>query len=141
MANLTITNNANALGVYEGAGMELANTQAAVVVLVEDITMTMVAAKTRWADKLANEYTVTITVADGGAPLELDEDSVITFTTDEFDSAVVVDTDSVQVSGNTPAAIAMSGGKLTMNLTEDIVDGTPTVITFDVYKAGTEPTP
>lgn len=134
MANLTLTNNADAVGVYDGAAMDLANTQAAVVVLVEDITMTMTAAKTRWADNLANKYTVTITVASGGEPFELDNNSVITFTTDKFDDAVTIDDSSVVVTGNTPAAIAVTGNVLSLNLTESITDAEPTVITFDVHK-------
>jgi len=134
MANLTLTNNAEAVGIYDGAPLELANTQAAVVVLVSDITMTMTAAKTRWADNLANQYTVTITVAPGGEPLELDGSSVITFTTDKFDDAVTVDDSSVEVTGNTAAAVTVTGNVLSLNLTESITDAEPTVITFDVFK-------
>ena len=119
---------------YDGAAMTLANTQAAVVVLIEDITMTMSAAKTRWADNLPNKYTVTITVTPGGEPLELDGGSVITFTTDKFDDAVTVDDTSVAVTGNTASGIAVAGNVLSLNLTESITDAAPTVITFDVNK-------
>ncbi|GEM_PF-3858647 len=135
MANLTITNTATTAGVYEGAPMNLAAADAAVVVLVEDITMTIEAAKTRWADKLPNEYTVTIEVAAGGSPLDLDENSVITFTTDKFDDSVTIDETSVAVSGNTATGIAVADNVLTLNLTSAISDTEPTIITFEVNKA------
>lgn len=140
MANLTITNTSTADGVYEDSPLKLTATEAVSVILIEDVTMTMTAAKTRWADRLANQYTVTINVA-AGSPFDLDSGNVISFATDAFNAAVVIDKNSVAVSGNTASNIDVTGGVLSLDLTAAIVAGTPTVITFNVYKAGSEPTP
>lgn len=139
MPNLTLTNTAAAQGVYLGENLT-PQTDAAIVFLVEDVVMTLTAAKLRWADNYANTYTATITVT-GDDDFEPPVSGSIEFSTDAFDSAVVIHEPSVAVTGNTAGTIAVTAGVLSVELTDAITSATPTVITFDVYKAGTEPTP
>lgn len=141
MANLTLTTNSVATGVYAEAPMALKTTEAAVVVLVNDVTIEIEAAKTRWADNLPNLYTVTITNTDTVEPFDLDDAQSIKFETDAFDTAfVTIDTSSVSVSGNSAENIAVSAsGVLSMDLKQAITDAEPTVITFEVNKVA--PTP
>lgn len=141
MANIQLINTSNAMGVYEGVDMNLESTQAAIVDLIDDIEMTFVAAKRKWADKKANKYTATITNT-GTIPFDLDEDSVIKYSTDAFDTdSVEIDEDSIAVTGNTPGTVAVTDGVVSVELTVAIDNATPTVITFDVYKKGTMPVP
>jgi hypothetical protein len=135
MANATLTINSKATGVYDNSPMAVQATEAITVILVEDVVMTISAAKTRWADALPNKYTVTITNT-GTMDFDLQDDDTIHFETDAFNPTLVtIDQSSVAVTGNTPTNIVVSaGGVLSMDLTEAIVKDTPTIITFDINK-------
>lgn len=135
MANITLINTAQATGEYQDASLTVSAETKAEVMIIDSITMTMTAAKARWADREPNLYTVTITNDDAANPFDLDTNQVIQFTTDQFPTAdVTIDSTSVVVTGNTPDQISVSGGILSMHLKEAIVNGTPTVITFEVNR-------
>lgn len=135
MPNLTLTNTASASGVYDGAPISLAALQAVTVVLVDGLTMTISADKTRWADMNPLTYTITIT-NNSSEEFSLDESGVIALSTNTFDpTAVIVDTASVLVAGNQAQNINFTAGVLSLELTQPIAaDGGNAVIMFQVTK-------
>lgn len=139
MANITLSNNAEATGKYLNVDGTVLQTQTAVeVIIAADLEITMTASKSIWADFEPNVYTVTITNNDDSNPFDPGDVGYILFETDTFPAAsVTIDDSSVIVTGNTKLNASVASGVLSVQLSDPIVNGTDTVITFEVNRVVT----